>query len=149
MTHRTKCRCSKHNSTQCAWSQNVSDDIQCQQIPDQCEPILEAQNIYTEIICSKGYLAGSICTWKCDKYFRLNKKGRYNECRCQKPSRGSTNFTCSWKNSVAATDDQRWCAPAPSFFRRLDRRIRKVNRSGNDTLVAELETNRVEVSKWL
>ena len=122
----------------------------CQPIPSiyKCPEILTAQNNHTRISCTNKTLPGSVCTWKCDNYFKLNKRGKNIRCKCKlnKNTLDLNDFSCKWSNQEASQDSTRFCMPKGGYFKSLRKQIKE---SGSQSEIDVLNEKMENAKQWL
>jgi len=148
-----RCQCDA-NTKSCAWQNKLAESTQCKRVPSvyQCSEILPPQNNHTQIECTSGALAGSVCTWKCDNFYKLNKKGKSIRCKCKrdKVSEDPSDFNCKWNNEVSANDETRFCAPKGGYLKNLWKQVNSLGRGdGNEKAINDLKETIEKAKQWM
>lgn len=152
-----RCQCDA-NTKSCAWQNKLAESTLCKRVPSvyQCSEVLPAQNNHTQVECTNGALAGSVCTWKCDNFYKLNKKGKSIRCKCKrdKVSEDPSDFACKWNNEVSANDESRFCAPKGGYLKNLRKQVNSLGRGDgneekNEEAINDLKEKIEEAKKWM
>lgn len=133
-----RCKCKENKG--CFWTRT---DNFCGPPPiePECSAIPEVSNNYTSIICDDDNNHGSSCSWVCAADFRVNGRGRRSRCQCK---RKAGIYSCGWSREF----ENRWCVPAPRYYRKWHRKYNKATRTNDAEWMAELEQDYAEVSVW-
>lgn len=136
----SKRRCKCKDNRGCFWTRT---DNFCGPPPiePECSAVPEVQNNYTSIICDDDNNHGSQCEWVCAADFRVNGQGRRSRCKCK---RKQGIYSCNWSRDYA----DRWCVPAPRYYRKWHRKYNKAVRTNDETWKAELEADYAAVTEW-
>lgn len=138
-TGRRRCKCREDRG--CFWTRSEGT---CQAFPisPECDAAPTVfENTYTDLICDDTNNHGSTCEYTCAADFRLNQRGRRSRCRCLR-RRGVYN--CTWTRDY----DDKWCVPAPRWYRKWNRAYAKAERRGDEALMQELTDEYAEVNAW-
>lgn len=153
---RRSLRCQCDASTRvCVWENKLPENTQCTPVPEmyKCTDVLAPQNTHTQISCTNGILAGSVCTWKCENFFKLNKKGKSIRCKCKrdKSTKDDLNdFKCKWSNQAASIDEARFCSPKGGYFKNLGKQLKNLEKGdGNEDAIKELNDKIEDAKKWM
>lgn len=133
-----RCKCKANKG--CFWTRT---DNFCGPPPiePECSAIPEVSNNYTSIICDDDNNHGSSCSWVCAADFRVNGRGRRSRCKCK---RKAGIYSCGWSREF----ENRWCVPAPRYYRKWHRKYNKATRTDDAEWMAELEEDYAKVSVW-
>jgi hypothetical protein len=133
-----RCKCKENRG--CFWTRT---DNFCGPPPiePECSAIPDVENEYTSIICDDDNNHGSQCSWVCAADFRVNGRGRRSRCKCK---RKAGIYSCGWSREF----ENRWCVPAPRYYRKWHRKYNKATRTGDAEWQAELEADYAKVSVW-
>lgn len=133
-----RCKCKQNKG--CFWTRT---DNFCGPPPiePECSAIPEVSNNYTSIICDDDNNHGSSCSWVCAADFRVNGRGRRSRCKCK---RKAGIYSCGWSREF----ENRWCVPAPRYYRKWHRKYNKATRTNDAEWMAELEQDYASVSVW-
>ena len=151
-----RCQCDASSGV-CSWQNKPENDLlpQCVPVPEmyKCSEILKPQNNHTHIFCTNDVFAGSVCTWKCDNFFKLNKKGKSIKCKCKRDKTTKddlSDFRCKWSNQFSSTDENRFCAPKGGYFKNLGKKLKILEKGeNNDAAIEELREKIKNAKKWM